>query len=76
MIVGTSVIVGSIANSSYDPCPDCEGDDGSNPGMAAAEIGLGLAILGLGVNTIVRNSPRDLTEKWKLEVIDIQKSAP
>jgi len=69
-VVGTGLIIGSIANSSYDPCPDCEGDDDSNAGMTVVEVGLGAAFIGLGINTIVRNSPRDLVEKWKLEIID------
>jgi len=69
-VVGTGLIIGSIANSSYDPCPDCEGDDGSNAGMTIVEVGLGAAFIGLGINTIVRNSPRDLAEKWKLEIVD------
>ena len=68
--VGAGLIIGAIANSTYDPCPDCEGDDGSNPGITAAEVGLGLAVLGLGINTVVRNSPRDLVKKWKLEIVD------
>ena len=68
--VGTGIIIGSIQSSNYDPCPSCIDGGSSGEGWTAVEIGLGVAIIGLGINTAVRNSPRDLVSKWKLEIID------
>lgn len=68
--VGTGIIIGSIQSSNYDPCPSCIDEGSSGEGWTAVEIGLGAAIIGLGISTAVRNSPRDLVSKWKLEIID------
>lgn len=69
-ILGGMLIVGAISTASYDPCPSCIDAGTSGEGWTAVQIGLGATVLGLGINTMVRNSPRDLISKWKLEIVD------
>lgn len=69
-VIGAGLIVGAIASTGDDPCSGCTDEGSSGEEWVAIEIGMGLAILGLGINTAVRNSPRDLVTKWKFEIID------
>jgi hypothetical protein len=69
--LGTGIVIGAIQNANYDPCPSCT-DAGSSGGeYTVIEVGIGLAVLGLGVNTAIRNSPKDVVTKWKIEIIDL-----
>jgi len=52
-----------------DPCPDCE-DSGSSGDGTGIEIGMSLVFIALCINTVDRNSPKDVVKKWMLEVID------
>jgi hypothetical protein len=68
--VGTLMIIGAVQNANSDPCPSCTNESSSGEGWTFVEIGLGAALFGLGVNTTIRNSPRDVVNKWKLEIVD------
>ena len=69
-ILGVGMIIGSIQSANSDPCPDCTDAGSSGEGWTAVEIGLGAALIGISINTTVRNSPHDVVEKWKLEIVD------
>lgn len=68
--LGTMFIIGAIQATEDDPCADCTDAGSTGEGWTAAEIGIGAVLLGLSINTTIRNSPRDVVEKWKLEIID------
>lgn len=73
IILGSATIVGSIASAGNDPCPDCIDEGSSGEGWTAVEVGIGVGLIGLGANTLAKNSPRDLNEKWKIEIVSVQK---
>lgn len=64
------LIIGSIQSSNSDPCPNCIDAGSSGEGWTAVEIGLGVAILAVGLNGAIRNSPRNVVSKWKLEIVN------
>jgi hypothetical protein len=68
--VGTGLIIGAIQSSNDDPCSSCYDAGSSGEGWVAVEIGLGVGIIALGINGAVRNSPRNVLTKWKLEIVE------
>jgi hypothetical protein len=68
--VGVGLIIGSIQSANSDPCPNCIDAGSSGEGWTAVEIGLGVAILAVGLNGAIRNSPRNVVSKWKLEIVN------
>jgi len=70
-MAGTAIIIGAIQSANYDPCPDCIDEGTTGEGWTAVQIGLGAAIIGLSINTAVRNSRKDVTGVWKLEIVDV-----
>jgi hypothetical protein len=41
-------------------------------GLAALGTVAGVCILALAINAVIRNSPRDVVRKWKIEIVDGQ----
>jgi hypothetical protein len=70
--LGGALIGSVIFADNSDPCPQCTTvsveDEGGTAGNVLAVTG-GLALIGLSINTAIKNSPRDLSV-WKLEVIE------
>jgi hypothetical protein len=68
VIVGTSAFISGIMPDP-DPCPECIDAGSTGAGYAVAEVFLGAGLLYLGVNSIIRNTPKNV-DKWTLEIVD------
>jgi len=70
--VGGAMIGSVVFAGNSDPCPQCQTvsveDEGGTLGNVIAVAG-GVTLIGLGINTGVKNTPRNLTV-WDLEVIN------
>lgn len=65
-------LIGSSLRPSYDPCPTCQTTPDSDDGSSGKVIGLvgGTTLVGLAIMKAVRNSPKDITTKWHLDIVD------
>ncbi|MBS1506479.1 MAG: hypothetical protein JSS79_07535 [Bacteroidetes bacterium] len=65
---------GSIISAFNPPatpsCQGCQTVSTTDDGAVAGQVLIGVALVGLSINTAVRNSAKDVTSKWKLEVVD------
>lgn len=66
---GAAAVV-SAFKEPEDPCPSCIDSGSSGEGLTVLGGIAGAGLLGLSINTVARNSPRDLIKKWKLEIIN------
>jgi hypothetical protein len=65
-------LIGSSLSPSPDPCPSCQTAPGSDSGNSGKVAGLiaGITMGGLSIFKAVRNSPKDVTTKWHLDIVD------
>jgi hypothetical protein len=65
-------LIGSSLRPSSDPCPSCQTAPGSDNGSSGKAFGLlaGFTLAGLSIFKAVRNSPKDLTTKWHLDIVN------
>lgn len=70
--LGGAMIGGSLASTSSDPCPSCQNVSSSGSGDSGKAVGVivGLTLGGLAIFKAVRNSPKDVTTKWRLEIVN------
>ena len=65
-------LIGSSLRPSSDPCPSCQNVSSSDNGSSGKAFGLvaGFTLAGLSIFKAVRNSPKDVTTKWRLEIVN------
>lgn len=71
--LGAQLIIGSI-QPAQDPCPSCQTVSSTGDGLASAGLVLGVlggvTIIFIALHKATRNSPRNITTEWKLDVVD------
>jgi hypothetical protein len=70
-ILGGGLIGSSLAPTS-DPCPSCQTVSSSSSGSSGKAFGLiaGFTLAGLSIFKAVRNNPKDVITKWRLEIVN------
>lgn len=68
--VGAGAIISSIRPDPTPSCGGCQTTSTVDSGAVFGGVAIGVAIIAIGVNSGLSNSPRDLTSKWKLEIVD------
>ena len=71
--LGGTMIGSVIFPRDFDPCPNCQvvssEDNGGTVGDIIA-VSTGIGLVALGTHTTIKNTPNNVTHKWKLKVID------
>jgi len=66
--VGGGLIFSSLSPAPTPQCHGCQVESSVDTGAVVAGVLLGAGMIGVGINSGFRNSPKDVVTKWKLEV--------
>ncbi len=68
--IGGGAIGSSLVPAPTPQCTGCQVQSSNDTGATVAGVLAGVAIIGIGVNSIIRNTPKNVVTNWKLEVIE------
>jgi hypothetical protein len=72
MAVIAGSLIGSVLAPDPEPCSNCiviEENNGGTEGDVILVVA-GSALIGLAINSGIKNTPKDVVKTWKLEIVD------